>query len=646
MRQTGRFIEAASVRPATSVLNFVRGVAYVSENDMKRLFLFLPLFPAVAWSDDFPLYEGNEIVVTAARIPEPLDQSLEDVSVISQKDIQSSGAPDVLSVLRNLAGVEITQSGGIGKQSSIFMRGTNSDHVLVLLDGVRIDSATTGTAEVDQLMLDQIDRIEVVRGNASSLYGSSAIGGVIQIFTKKGAGKPNFNFSTGYGSYNSKRLSSGFGGVIGSNQFQIQASKYATDGIPAIDTLLAPAANPAADGYSNVSLSTNLSHRFNADHRLTFSGYQSRGNNNYANAFAASTSDVYNNVSSIQKLSLVEEDTITGNWSSRLMLADGKDNERDFLNGAQSDLFQTENQQASWQNTVALNRHARLVAGAEKLVQRVSSTTFFTQTKRNVNSLFAGYNADYGAQEIQANVRQDDYSDFGAANTWLMGYGYRFTHAWRATVNYSTAFKAPTFNDLYWPLQYGYQGNPNLQPERSHNAEAGLHYIRGGQKVDFVYFNNNIDNLISPNSAGTTMVNINQARIDGEELSYADKFGDTDFTASLTAQNPRDALTGQTLPLRAKFYSSLGISRQIGKFQLGGQWQHSGSRDATNSIVYPAVPVTLQSYNLVNLTADYAWTKHWHANASISNLFNQNYMLVYPYNTYGRTFFVSVSYHP
>lgn len=613
---------------------------------MKRLFLFLPLFPAAAWSDDFPLYDGSEIVVTATRIPQPIGQSLEDVSVITQKDIQSSGAPDVLTLIRNLAGVEVTQSGGIGKQSSIFMRGTNSDHVLVLLDGVRIDSVTAGTTEVDQLMLDQIDHIEVVRGNASSLYGSSAIGGVIQIFTKKGEGKPSFNFSTGYGSYNSRRISSGFGGAVGRNQFQIHASKYATDGIPAINTALAPGANPAADGYSNVSLSANLAHRFNADHRLSFSGYQSRGNNNYANAFAASTSDVYNNVSSIQKLSLTEEDRLTSDWRSRLMLADGKDNERDFLNGVQSSLFQTENQQLSWQNTVALSREQKLLLGAEKLDQQVSSTTAFTQTKRKVNSLYAGYDANHGAHQIQVNLRQDDYSDFGMANTWLLGYGYRFTNAWRATFDYSTAFKAPTFNDLYWPLQYGYQGNPNLQPERSRNAEAGLHYERGGQKVDFVYFNDKISNLIAINSAYTTMVNINQARIDGEELSYVGKFGDTDFTASLTAQNPRDALTGQTLPLRAKFYSTLGVSQHIGKLQLGAQWQHSGSRDTTNSIVYPAVPVTLQSYNLVNLTADYAWAKHWSVNARISNLFNQNYMLVYPYNTYGKTVFASISYHP
>lgn len=613
---------------------------------MKRLFLLYPFISLPVWADDNSLFNGSEIVVTASRMAQPIDQSLEDISVISQQDIRSSGAPDVLTLLRNLAGVEVTQSGGIGKQSSIFMRGTNSDHVLVLLDGVRIDSATAGTSEVDQLMLDQIDHIEVVRGNASSLYGSSAIGGVIQIFTKKGAGKPSFNFSSGYGSYNSRQLSSGFGGVVGNNQFQIQASKYATDGIPAVNTALAPLANPAADGYSNVSLSANVSHRFNEDHKLSFSGFQSRGNNAYANAFAASPTDAYNNISSIQKLSLVEEDSITSDWNSRLMLADGKDNERDFLNGTQSDLYQTDNQQASWQNTVTLNPESKLLIGAEKLDQLVSSTTLFTQTRRNVNSLFAGYDGNYGANQVQANLRQDDYSDFGAANTWLLGYGYRFTSAWRATVNYSTAFKAPTFNDLYYPLTFGYQGNPNLQPERSRNAEAGLHYDRGSQKVDFIYFNNNINNLITSNAAGTTMVNINQAKIDGEELSYDGKFGDTGLTASLTAQNPRDALTGQTLPLRAKFYSTLGATQQYGKLQLGGQWQHSGSRDASNSIVYPAVPITLQSYNLVNLTANYAWTKHWNVNARISNLFNQNYMLVYPYNTYGRTVFASVNYQP
>lgn len=613
---------------------------------MKRFILLFPFFPAIAWADDTSGYNGSEIVVTAARIPQSLDQTIEDATVITQQDIQSSGAPDVLSVLRNLTGVEITQSGGIGSQSSIFMRGTNSDHVLILLDGVRIDSVTTGTAEVDQLMLDQIDHIEVVRGNASSLYGSSAIGGVIQIFTKQGQGKPTFSFNSGYGSLNTKRTSAGFGGEMGNNQFHVQASTYSTSGIPAINTVLAPAANPAADGYSNASFSTNLRHRFDSDHSIAFSAFGSRGNNYFSDAYAASPTDVYNSVSEIQKLSLVEEDRFTESWQSKLQLADGKDNYQAFLNGSQNNQLQTENQQVGWQNTFKLGPEGELLLGAEKLDQIVSATTDFTQTKRIVNSLYAGYTGNYGANQVQANLRQDHYSDFGLANTGLLGYGYKFAEAWRATVSYSTAFKAPTFNDLFYPLFYGYQGNPYLQPERSHNAEAGLHYDHRNQKVDFIYFDNRINNLIDINAAGTTMVNIGQARINGEELSYSGLFGATGIKASLTSQNPRDAQTGQTLLRRSKFFSSLGVTQQLGRLQLGGDWQHSGSRNDQNFINFPATPVTLQSYNLVDLTASYALTKQWHVNARIANLFNQNYMMVYPYNTLGRTVFASISYQP
>lgn len=613
---------------------------------MKRFILFLPFFPVAAWADDSSVYNSSVIVVTATRIPQPLVQTIEDATVITQQDIRASGAPDVLSVLRNLAGVEITQSGGVGSQSSIFMRGTNSNHVLILLDGVRIGSVTTGTTEVDQLMLDQIDHIEVVRGNASSLYGSSAIGGVIQIFTKKGHGAPSFNFSSGYGSLNTRKTTLGFGGVLGSNQFSVQASQYSTNGIPANNPVLAPAVNPAADGYNNASFSTNLSHRFNSDHRLAFSVFGSRGNNYFNDAYAVSPTDVYNSISEIQKLSLVEDDKFTEFWKSRLQLADGKDNYQAFLNGSQNNQLQTENQQLDWQNTFKLSPEGEVLLGAEHLNQSVSATTAFTRTKRIVNSLYAGYTGNYARHQIQVNLRQDRYSDFGLANTGLLGYGFRFTDALRATASYSTAFKAPTFNDLFYPLFYGYQGNPNLQPERSRNVEAGLHYDRSDQQVDLIYFDNRIGNLIAINAAGTTMVNIGQAHISGEELSYSGQFGTIGVKVSLTSQNPLDAQTGQTLLRRSRFFSSLAVTQQLGKLQLGGDWHHSGSRNDQNFISFPATPVTLQSYDLVNLTANYALTKQWHINARVANLFNRNYMLVYPYNTLGRTIFTSISYQP
>jgi vitamin B12 transporter len=186
----------------------------------------------------------DEVVVTAARVEQPLNQSLAHITVVSQEEIQASQAADVLSLLRQVSGVEIYQTGIVGKQSSLFMRGTNSSHALVLLDGVRIGSATSGMTAIDQLMLDQIDRIEIVRGNLSSLYGSEGIGGVIQIFTRRGKDIPAFNAKIGTGTHNTQRAAAGFGVEVARTSFNVQVSKFRTDGVSAVKSSLVPTVNP------------------------------------------------------------------------------------------------------------------------------------------------------------------------------------------------------------------------------------------------------------------------------------------------------------------------------------------------------------------------------------------------------------------
>jgi vitamin B12 transporter len=244
---------------------------------------------------------------------------------------------------------------------------------------------------------------------------------------------------------------------------------------------------------------------------------------------------------------------------------------------------------------------------------------------------------------VQFNLRQDRYSDFGTANTGLLGYGLSFADNWRATASISNAFKAPTFNDLYYPLSFGYQGNPNLKPERSQNKEVGLLYAANGQRVDMVYFNNHISDLIACNAACTTVVNINQAQINGQELSYAGEFGDTSLKANATWQNPRDTATGQLLLRRAKQYGNIALSQRVGAWEAGGEWQYSGTRQDID-INSPYGPVTLSSYQVLNLNARYQMDKNISMSARIDNLFNRDYMLVHGYNTLGRTLFVGLNY--
>src|SRR5512135_3613779 len=258
----------------------------------------------------------GEIVVTATRLEQPLSQSLSSTTVITEQDIRTSQAPDVPTILRNVAGVEIDQSGGTGKTAGVFLRGTDSTHVLVLVDGVRVNSATSGATAVDQLMLDQVERIEVVRGNVSSLYGSEAIGGVIQIFTRHGHGAPAANVSAGFGSQGTRRLTAGFGGVVDETDFSVQLSTFRTDGVSALNPALVSTANPDLDGYRNNSLSANVGHAFNADHRVSASLFGSNGNNQYDSAFNANLTDANSSRAQMWKFSLASDDQINETWHS------------------------------------------------------------------------------------------------------------------------------------------------------------------------------------------------------------------------------------------------------------------------------------------------------------------------------------------
>jgi vitamin B12 transporter len=612
------------------------------------------LFSAVLLSAAISISQAatlDEVVVTATRSEQPLTQALSHTTVITRQQIEDTQAVDLPTLLKHLAGIEIYQSGGVGKQSSLFLRGSNSSHTLVLLDGVRINSATAGTTQIDQLMLDQIERIEVVRGNVSSLYGSDAIGGVIQIFTRQGKGEPAFSGNFGAGSHNTMRAGAALGGTVGDTTFNLQASRFRTDGVSAVNPAIVQAVNPDRDGYDNTSLSMNLRHSFSAADSLAVSLFDSTGDNRSDNAFGATT-DVSSSKSRIRKMALASENRLGDNWLSKVQLSQGVDDTQNFLNGV-PDLglgaqFKTTSDLLAWQNTVHIGADQQMVVGLERLQQQVASSTLYTRASRTDDSLYAGYTGNYGAQQVQLNVRNDRYSDFGSVNTWLLGYGLAVSDDWRVTVSMATAFKAPTLNDLFYPFTdygfgYSYVGNPALKPERSRDSELGLHYAAEGQYLDMVYFDNRISNLIVINTLpASTMVNLNQARSDGLEFAYQGNYGDTAVRLAATWQNPRDTQSGQALLRRAKQFSSVGITRKFGALVFGGEWQHSGERADIDINTFSRT--MLAAYDVVNLSANYSVDKHYVLTARVDNLLARDYMLAHGYNTPGRVVYLGLSY--
>lgn len=584
----------------------------------------------------------DEVVVTASRSEQALNQTLQSTSVITQRDIAAAGATDVIALLRNQAGVEITQTGGLGTQSSMYLRGTNSTHTLVLIDGLRVGSATAGGTAIEHLMLDNIERIEIVRGNVSSLYGSEAIGGVIQIFTKRGKGEPKGTVGAGYGTHNTRKLAANYGGVLNNFSFAIGASKLSSAGVSAINPVIASSANPDKDGYENASVSNRLGYAFNAHHKVEWSALLTQAKSQYDSSSGAA-SDTRHSNNRLTQWQVATHNAFTDRWQSRLTLGQGVDDSTNYTNRLKNGMFKTTSDQLGWQNTVALGEQGVLLLGAESLKQQVKSDTTFSVMSRTANSLFAGYSADYGVHQVQVNVRQDRYSDVGGANSALLAYGLRISEAMRLTASTSTAFKAPTFNDMYWPSSFGYQGNSHLKPERARSVEAGMHYAKDGAHVDATLFGNRISNLIAINNTFTTMENLDEAIIEGVELVYGVRHDTIEVENALTLQTPRNAKTGAPLTHRAQTLNTLTVARQFDGGRIGFEWRSSGTREDSDMATF--APITLPTYDVINLSAHWKLTPQVDFNARVDNLLGQDYMLVHGYNTLGRTLFVGLTAH-
>lgn len=583
----------------------------------------------------------DEVVVTARRVPEKQQDTLQHTTVITTKDIAESQALDVPTLLRQEAGIEVAQQGGLGKQSSTFTRGTNSNQTLVLLDGVRIGSATTGATALDQLMLDQIERIEIVRGNVSSIYGSEAIGGVIQIFTQQGKGKPAISASAGVGPDNLRRYTTNFGGGAGDSSFNLGAFHVETDGFSAIRSQFIPVpfvtapADVDRDGYRNNTFTAKASHRLTSNHELGVSAFHSEGKVDFDGAFQ--------NVSKqdLSTVSVFSDNRFAENWQSKLTLALGIDNLRSFLDGADAGRFRTDNTQVIWQNEVKLGDSNHFTGGYERLEQKVTSDTQFTRTNRQVNSGFAGYRGDYGAHSLQANVRVDDYSDFGTQPTGLLGYGYAFTPRWRVNTSAGTAFRAPTFNDLYAP----FFGNPNVRPEQARSGELGLQYHDERHLARISYFITRVTDLITfQPTPPFTSTNIGKAEIQGVELSYSGRVFDTDLKASFTLQDPRDKTNNMRLLRRAEHFGSLSAQKSFGALRLGGEVRASGKRNDVHITDFTRTRVG--GYAVVNLTARFNLTKEVSLAARVENLFDKDYELAQGFNIQRRALFFTLAYQP
>ncbi|AVF39915.1 TonB-dependent receptor plug domain-containing protein [Pandoraea apista] len=576
-------------------------------------------------------------VVTASRTEQKLADTLAATSVITREDIERSQAQDLPTLLRGQAGVEIVQNGGFGTSASIFMRGAASNASLVLIDGVPVNSATSGTTNIAQIPVSQIDHIEIVRGNVSALYGSQAVGGVIQIFTRKGDGGPPRAYAeVGYGTNNTTQANAGIAGSFedGKTRFSLDVSRFHTNGISAQDPRFAPKVNPNRNGDDNTSVTASLSRKFGDTWEAGVRLFQSDGSSSYDNAFGKPT-DLNDTDARVRQISGYMKGNITDKWSTRFTVTQGDDYSYNYLNGKGNGNFHTSSNQIDWANEYAFMPDQKLIAGYTRLEQTVESNTNYGRNNRHLDSPYLGYEGTFGKHQVQANVRRDVYSDFGGANSYWLGYGYNLTNQWKFMANASDGFRAPTFNELFYP---GY-GNPNLQPERSISKELAVQF-NGGERLGLVKltgFQTNYTNLIQSLTVFPyTAANVAKARVEGLELTYAGRpFFGVDVRASFTRQNPTDLDADKQLARRAKQFGSIGLSKTFDKFTVGGDVFYSGER-------YDTGGQHLGAYTLVNLQARYDIDKSWYVSAHLDNVFNKNYQTVYAYNTLGRAIYVSL----
>jgi vitamin B12 transporter len=595
------------------------------------LFFVTVLFFFSAHAEDVA---APAIFVTATRTAQSPSTILSDIRLIDDEEIAAAGVSTLTELLQSKAGVEITANGGPGQASGVFIRGANTSHVVLLIDGVRINSATTGMNAFEQIPLNQIERVEVLRGPGSSLYGADAIGGVIQIFTKRGGDRASF--SAGYGTYDSRRYTAGLGRDFGPTRFSVQLGYEDTDSFSATNENVPFAAfvfNPDDDPYRNRNLGFNVSHEWAVGQELIARVFVSEGEAHFDTGPGADAI----NEQQLSSYALESRNRITRLWQSTVRLARGTDDAE--FKGAFPSEFRTDQDQATWQNeVVALG--GQIAAGLEYRREKIDASIPFAQTRRTIRSAFAGYSAHFDSHLLQASLRTDDNSQFGNRTTGNFHYGYRVTPGWRLSAGVGTAFHAPTFNDLYFVDPF-FVGNPNLEPEKSRNFEAAVNYDAGTQRAGLTFYNNRIRDLIANDFSvfPATVINVNEAQIRGATLHYGTDLGAYAVRAEITHQKAEDEATGNELVRRARTFGTAGVTRTIGGLRLGGEVVGSGRRfdDFENA-------VRIAGYALLNLHAAYALTSDLTLAARWNNVFDKDYELARGFNTPGSNVFVSLEY--
>lgn len=579
----------------------------------------------------------DRIIVTTTRTAQTEDESLASVSVITRQDIERLQAHSVQDLLRGLTGITLSNSGGAGKITSLHMRGTESDHVLVLLDGIRLGSATSGIAAIQDLPIEQIERIEIVRGPRSSLYGSEAIGGVVQIFTRRGGGDLKRRFSLDLGSNASRGGSLGLSGGSERGWYSVDLALSDTDGIDSCRGYAGVGGcwtdEPDRDGYRNESASLRAGYRFENGLEIDFHSLRADAENAFDGSYQNESETRQQVVGGTLRYAPADI------WQLTLMGGRTWDDSDNFKDGVYSTTFDTQRNSLSLQNDLELASEQLLTLGIDYQKDKVDSSVDYTVTELDNRGYFLQYQGTVSAQDLQFSLRQDRHEIFGNHTTGAAAWGYSLNPDLRLWASYGTAYKAPSFNELYYP----YYGDPDLQPEESASLEIGLQGGKGWGHWSLSAYRTRIDGLIAYDAVSRSATNINRAKIQGIEAQIDADIGPWQTSSNLSLLDPRDdsgaANDGNLLPRRTRQSLRIDLDRDFGAYALGATLLAEGKRydDLANAR-------RLGGFATLDLRASYRISPAWQLLGRCENLFDKTYETAAFYNQPGRSFYLALNY--
>jgi vitamin B12 transporter len=581
----------------------------------------------------------EKITVTANKFEQSINDVLASVSVIERAEIEASNVRDLPTLLSTRVGFQVNPNGGFGQNTGVSLRGTGSGDTLILIDGVRTGSATLGQKALNNVPLNSIERIEIIKGSRAAVYGSDALAGVINIITRE---SDNLSLSATFGSDSYQNYQVAGSVKSGDITTAFNAGFEKTDNFDVLQGVA-----PDEDGYENKNLGfkVNYSDAHYGDFKLL--GQYSEGFADYDSRFSPATSTV--------ETSDFKNYQLSAGWNKNYIsqshsidIAISTDDSRDTSAFGEND-FITKRVQLDYNGQYNLSEVLNISGGVNWYNDDVShSSTQYDVQERDVLAVFIG--AYYNAEKVLANltIRQDDDEQFGDETTYTAAAGYHLSEDATFRISQSTGFKAPTFNDLYFPAFPGFppSSNPDLEPEKSLNQEIGLNVGFDIASIDVAIFRNDIEDKISLDS-NFFPINLNEARYEGVEFSLSQQFFGFDSNINFAYLSAEDEETGAELRNVAKRTFNWELSKQFGAFDARLDMQYRSDREGAVT--------RLGSYTLWNLAGNYQVNEHLEVSLRVENLFDKEYNAVdsnadfttgqvYYYNTPERRFFAGASY--